>query len=83
MRIRAAWSIHCPRATKLLAVQPSFSEARANTLAERVIFELREDREQTSHRSTRRRRHVERFGERDEAPTEFSEFWERGDQVGQ
>lgn len=37
------------------------------------MFELREDREQSSQRSTRRHRHAERFGESDETHTEFSE----------
>jgi hypothetical protein len=59
---------------KMLSLEPRFGNARADTFAENFVFEGREYREKASHGATRRRRQIQRFGERNETNAEFGEF---------
>ncbi|MDQ1470677.1 MAG: hypothetical protein QOJ99_2157, partial [Bryobacterales bacterium] len=67
--------------TQMLALQPRFGNARADTLAEDIVFEGRKHGEQTGHRPARRRRQVQCFGEGYERDAQFRQFLQGYDQI--
>jgi len=64
-------------------LQPRLGKAGANPLREDVMLELGKHGEQTGHGATRCCRHVERFGERYESNSQFSQLLQSTNQVDQ
>ena len=63
------------------SLQPRFGNARADSLAQNLMFELREHRKQPGHRAVGCCGQIERFSERYETDAQFGEFLQRHDQI--
>jgi hypothetical protein len=61
--------------TQMLALQSRFGNARADTLTEDLVLEVREHGQKASHGAARRRRQIERFSERYESHAQFRQFF--------
>src|SRR5271168_2245133 len=56
---------------EMLSLEPRLGNARADTLAEDLVFKLSKHRQQPRHGPTGRRRQIQCFGERHESDTQF------------
>ena len=65
----------------MLSVKPGFGNTGADSVAEDFVLELSEDREQSGHGAARRRRQIQRLGERHETDAQRSEFLQSDNQI--
>jgi hypothetical protein len=68
---------------EMLSLEPRFGNACSNPLTEDFVLESREDGQKASHGAIRRRRQIERFGERYKSDTRFSQILQSYDQIDQ
>ena len=69
------------RLAQVLSVEPGFGNTGADSLAEDFVLELSEVPERSGHGAARRRRQIQRLGERHETDAQRGEFLQSDNQI--